>query len=183
MKKIHDAEMVCADYGDRGHAAVCAADPEADAAGGKLILAGAVVRKLRRAQASAEESGAKYIKVPVRKYTTLLREAEMVIRGLYDKTKTLAARVNALEGAPAAPHRVDVKEFPRRLRAARKAVGLTQQQLASRAYVSHVMISRLESGTLHAKWARVVELAEVLGCSPEWLAASEEVFVCPKREN
>lgn len=182
MKKIHDAEMVCADCGDREHAAVCAVDPEADTAGGELILAGTAVRKLRRAQASAEESGAKYIKVPVRKYTTLLREAEMVIRGLYDKTKTLAARVNALEGAPAAPHRVDVKEFPRRLRAARKAVGLTQQQLAVKVRMSNVSISNLESGALHARWARVVELAEVLGVLPEWLAASKEVYLCPERE-
>lgn len=147
-----------------------------------MILAGAVVRKLRRAQANAEESGAECIKVPVQKYTALLHEAEMVIRELYGKAKVLAAKVNALEGAPVVLRRVDAKEFPKRLRAARKAAGLTQVQLAVKVRMSNVSICNLESGALHARWARVVELAEALGVLPEWLAASKEVYLCPEQE-
>jgi transcriptional regulator with XRE-family HTH domain len=58
----------------------------------------------------------------------------------------------------------------RRLHRARTSAGLTQQDLASRAGVEQVTISRYEGGRVESPTVpNVVRLADALGVSIEWL--------------
>lgn len=171
-----DAKVVCKERGDDQRRALDPAVVEADHADEKLILAGAAVRKLRRAARIAEDAATETVKLPAAKYAALLREAEQVIRDLYGRVKAAEAKAREIEETQIEAHRwqISVTEFPRRLRIARKAAGLTQQQLAGRARLSYATIYQMERGVRTPKWRRVEELAKALGCSAEWLAGTEE---------
>ena len=46
----------------------------------------------------------------------------------------------------------------------RKAIGLSQDQLAEKLNISGASLSRIESGTAAPRFPRLEELAEILGC-------------------
>jgi transcriptional regulator with XRE-family HTH domain len=60
-----------------------------------------------------------------------------------------------------------------RLRLIRKRRGLTQEQLAERAGVTHGTISRLETGKLGASQALLIDLAAALGISLAELVSAD----------
>ena len=60
--------------------------------------------------------------------------------------------------------------FGKRLRAARKAAGLTQSELAERASIHRVSVARFEAGKVDPSFTTVVRLAEVIGISPAALS-------------
>jgi len=63
----------------------------------------------------------------------------------------------------------------RRLRQARRAQDLTQQQLGAHAGINHTTISRIENGEYHhLYWTSVEVLARTLNVSLDWLAGRKE---------
>ncbi len=60
-----------------------------------------------------------------------------------------------------------------RLKTARKAAGLTQEQLAQAAGVSQGAIQKVENGKSHRP-RKIKKIADVLGVSPSWLLLGEE---------
>lgn len=66
-------------------------------------------------------------------------------------------------------HNCDMKTFADRVRAARKAAGLTQKQLAAKSGLSQTTISDIERGRNETS-ADVVALARALKVLAEWLA-------------
>jgi transcriptional regulator with XRE-family HTH domain len=60
-----------------------------------------------------------------------------------------------------------------RLRAVRVARALSQAELAERAGVSRVAITRLERGDVDARFATIRKLAEALGVEPSDLMPTE----------
>src|SRR4051794_17696207 len=63
-----------------------------------------------------------------------------------------------------------------RIRARRKALELTQEQLAKRSGVKQSTISLIESGqTLWLKGTTLLRLAAALGVTPEWINTGNEV--------
>jgi len=64
----------------------------------------------------------------------------------------------------------DIKEFGKRLRAARATSNLTQEELAGRIRANRSWISGLETGHQEALRAEtVVRFAEALGCTSDYL--------------
>lgn len=57
-----------------------------------------------------------------------------------------------------------------RLRAARKAAGLKQEQLAHRCGTSFMTISEAERGKSTPRLETIAKFAEALNVTPEWLA-------------
>lgn len=66
------------------------------------------------------------------------------------------------------------KELPDRLRAARKAAGLTQDQLVAIAECAPVTLSKLETGVNRPTFEVLVSLAYSLNASPNYLAGWED---------
>jgi transcriptional regulator with XRE-family HTH domain len=60
-----------------------------------------------------------------------------------------------------------------RLRDVRESKFLSQQELAERAGLSRVAITRLESGQVSAQYATIRKLAEALGVEPAELVGDE----------
>jgi transcriptional regulator with XRE-family HTH domain len=60
-----------------------------------------------------------------------------------------------------------------RLKSARKAAGLTQEQLAQASGVTQGAIQKVENGTSHRP-RKLKKIAAVLGVSPAWLLLGEE---------
>lgn len=59
--------------------------------------------------------------------------------------------------------------FGERLRQARERAGLTMKQVNARVYISQSVISRYESGEVTPTIERVFSLANLYGCSIDWL--------------
>ena len=59
--------------------------------------------------------------------------------------------------------------FPERLRQARKAADMTQNDVAYETYTSVSQIARMEKGEVAPSIAKVVELADLYGISVDWL--------------
>jgi len=75
-------------------------------------------------------------------------------------------------------------DFGKRLRAMRKAAGLTQVELAKRANITQGAISDLERGESKASHSdTLVALAKVLECNPEWLSTGRGSPVPELRPN
>lgn len=60
-------------------------------------------------------------------------------------------------------------DLPYRLKAARKSMGITQDQLAERAELSTVALSKFESGVNRPNFENLVALAHALQTSPNYL--------------
>jgi SOS-response transcriptional repressor LexA len=60
-----------------------------------------------------------------------------------------------------------------RIRERRKALKLTQQQVAKRLGVSHVALSQWERGDTEPRGSNLYNLCEVLGCDPAWLLSGK----------
>lgn len=65
-------------------------------------------------------------------------------------------------------------ELPNRLKAARKAAGLTQDQLVAIAECAPVTLSKLETGVNRPTFEVLVSLAYSLNASPNYLAGWED---------
>ena len=63
--------------------------------------------------------------------------------------------------------------FGERLRAARQAKGLTQQELAQMSHVALPTVGLWERGGHLPSYRRKVFLAELLGVDPDWLIRGE----------
>ena len=61
-----------------------------------------------------------------------------------------------------------------RLREVRESKFLSQQEMADRAGLSRVAITRLESGQVSAQYATIRKLAEALGVEPAELVSDDE---------
>lgn len=62
-----------------------------------------------------------------------------------------------------------MNDFYKRLRDARKVNGLTQEELAEKADISRVMVSRYETGTVMPTVDVLVNLADALNVSTDYL--------------
>ncbi|MGK0736958.1 LexA family protein [Yokenella regensburgei] len=60
-----------------------------------------------------------------------------------------------------------------RIRERRKALKLTQVQVAKRVGVSHVSLSQWERGDTEPRGSNLYALCEVLGCDPAWLLSGK----------
>ena len=67
-----------------------------------------------------------------------------------------------------------------RIKERRKALGITQEQLAKMVGVSQNAIHKLEDGTTK-KPRNILELAKVLGCQPDWLQSGKDEPVAPQK--
>lgn len=63
----------------------------------------------------------------------------------------------------------DPVDFGERLRQARKNNRLTMTQVQDRLYISQGVLSRYENGLVFPTIERVFELANLYGCSMDWL--------------
>ena len=62
-----------------------------------------------------------------------------------------------------------------RIRQARKAAGLTQEQLAQKLGVQHSVISKYERGrVVNLKREKIAELASALNVKPSWLMCMDD---------
>lgn len=68
---------------------------------------------------------------------------------------------------------LDVKRFGERLAQARKNAGLTTLGVASVLYTDASVITRYEKAEHYPNICRVVELAELYGCSIDWLCGMD----------
>lgn len=66
-------------------------------------------------------------------------------------------------------YKFDPVAFGERLRQARERAGLTMKQVNARVYISQSVISRYESGEVTPTIERVFSLANLYGCSIDWL--------------
>jgi putative transcriptional regulator len=73
-------------------------------------------------------------------------------------------------------------DFGRRLRALRKAIGLTQAELAEASGVHRQIIARLETGVGQPTWTTAVALARALDCTPNDFLLEDEPAAKPKRK-
>lgn len=71
----------------------------------------------------------------------------------------------------------DYKGFGERLRQARNKAGYSTTQAANKAYISQSVVSRYESGEVTPTIDRVCALAEIYGCSVDWLCGNNGVPV------
>lgn len=71
--------------------------------------------------------------------------------------------------------RFDPVAFGERLHKARTNAGLTMVQVQDNVYVSQGTISRYEHGLVFPTIERVFELANLYGCSMDWLCGLKEV--------
>lgn len=69
----------------------------------------------------------------------------------------------------------DSVAFGERLRQARKNAGFTMMQVKDKLYISQGLISRYEHGLVYPPIERVFELANLYGCSIDWLCGLKEV--------
>lgn len=67
-----------------------------------------------------------------------------------------------------------IETFSDRLSARRKALGLTQQQLADKVKKSSVSVFKWENGQTEPKGASLFALSQALRCSPTWLLFGDE---------
>lgn len=67
-----------------------------------------------------------------------------------------------------------MNEFYKHLREARKANSLTQEELAEKADISRVMVSRYETGAVIPTLEVLVSLADALGVSTDYLLGRSE---------
>lgn len=73
---------------------------------------------------------------------------------------------------------LDVKSFGRRVAAARKIRGMSQEELAERSGIAASAITRYETGDMMPGFGRVAAIADALDVTTDWLAgrgAVEEV--------
>ena len=63
----------------------------------------------------------------------------------------------------------DLVKFGMRLHMARMHAGLSMTEVANRLYISQSVVSRYESGKIAPPIDRVVEMANLYGCSLNWL--------------
>ena len=68
----------------------------------------------------------------------------------------------------------DNKRFGVRLRHMRKKAGMTMEHVAQCAYISQSVICRYESGEVTPTIDRVFALANLYGCSMDWLCGLKE---------
>ena len=68
----------------------------------------------------------------------------------------------------------DPVSFGRRLRQSREKANLTAKQVEALIYISQSVISRYESGNVEPTIGRVFTLANLYGCSVDWLLGREE---------
>ena len=68
----------------------------------------------------------------------------------------------------------DVQGFPERVKSRRHKLGITQVELARRAFLSKGMVHQYEMGKRLPSRSCLRSLAEALGCTVEWLAGEEE---------
>lgn len=66
----------------------------------------------------------------------------------------------------------DSVAFGERLRQARINNGLTMVQVQEKLYISQGVLSRYEHGQVYPTIERVFELAELYGCSIDWLCGN-----------
>ncbi|WP_281083943.1 helix-turn-helix domain-containing protein [Klebsiella quasivariicola] len=66
------------------------------------------------------------------------------------------------------------KTLSERITERRKAIGLTQQQVATKIGKSHVTVYKWESGDVEPKGKNLFSLAQALQCSPAWLMFGDE---------
>lgn len=66
--------------------------------------------------------------------------------------------------------RIERAEAARRVRAARKAAGLSQREAAARLGVSQAWLSAVETGRRVPSWTRLVALVVTLGLDPKLVA-------------
>lgn len=64
----------------------------------------------------------------------------------------------------------DRKAFGRRIAAARKLRGMSQEDLAGKSGVNVSAITRYETGDMVPSFERATEIAGALGVTPDWLA-------------
>lgn len=67
------------------------------------------------------------------------------------------------------------RAFGQRLKALRKAAGLTQKELGDKMFMDRTAIQRWERGQRRPHVYNLVLLAGALGCSVEYLATGENV--------
>src|SRR5581483_4782327 len=79
----------------------------------------------------------------------------------------------SIDAAVAALRRADLPDLGRRLREKRRALGLTQQDLAG-AEISAAYVSRIESGQRRPDYAIALQLAQRLETTVEFLATGRE---------
>lgn len=68
----------------------------------------------------------------------------------------------------------DPVSFGRRLRQSREKANLTAKQVEALIYISQSVISRYESGNVEPTIGRVFTLANLYGCSVDWLLGKDE---------
>lgn len=66
-----------------------------------------------------------------------------------------------------------VADFSERLKIALEARGMYASQLGAVCKINKSTLSQYLSGKYEAKYARIVQMAEVLGCDPLWLAGND----------
>lgn len=82
--------------------------------------------------------------------------------------------MNALLGGTVAPESQLPNGFGKRLNSIRVKAALTQSQLADRAGIHIVTVSRLERGHIDPSWTMVKNLAEALGVTPDAFLEGDE---------
>lgn len=64
---------------------------------------------------------------------------------------------------------LDVSKFCERMRRARKNAGMTTTDAAFALHTDQAMVSRYETGVIMPRIDRVADMADLYGCSIDWL--------------
>lgn len=70
---------------------------------------------------------------------------------------------------------LDMSAVGRRIAAARKVRGMSQEELAERSGVATSAITRYETGDMMPGFSRVAAIADALGVTTDWLAGRGSV--------